>query len=198
MLVCHFLHDRNGEVSFAPLKNARIDAEGTLRLGWWKGNEKMKRAAIAVEAPGETSKAIAMLDHQFDTGKGIILEGTLRLPKGEGEPRSGLYIECGNREGAGVLIDHSGVAELGSLQANGDDFEIRELNKRGKKQNPKRVDREMTFANPAKFRLLLQGPLMEFYLDDILVESFALPANATGRIGLINSAETLGTLKAWE
>ena len=198
MLVCHFIRDRNGEVSFAPLKDARIDGEGTLRLGWWKGNEKMKRAAIAVETPGDTSKAIAMLGHQFDTGKGIILEGTLRLPKGEGEPRSGLYIECGNREGAGVLIDHSGVAELGSLQANGDDFEIRELNKRGKKQNPKRVDREMTFANPAKFRLLLQGPLMEFYLDDILVESFALPANATGRIGLINSAETLGTLKAWE
>jgi len=56
----------------------------------------------------------------------------------------------------------------------------------------------MTFANPAKFRLLLKGPLMEFYLEDILIESFALPANATGRIGLINSAETLGTLKAWE
>ncbi len=135
-----------------------------------------------------------MLDHQFDAGKGIILEGTLRLPKGEGEPRSGLYIECGDRGGAGVLIDHSGVAELGSLQANGGDFEIRERNKR----DLKRVDREMTFANSAKFRLLLKGPLMEFYLDNILFESFALPANATGRIGLINSAETLGTLKVWE
>ncbi len=120
------------------------------------------------------------------------------MPKGEGEPCIGLYIECGNREGAGVLIDHSGVAELGSIQAGGEDLKIVKRNKRGKEQNPKRVDRQMTFANPAKFRLLLQGPLMEFYLDDILVESFALPANATGRIGLINSAETLGTLKAWE
>ena len=128
----------------------------------------------------------------------MALEGTLRLPKGEGEQRSGLYIECGNREGAGVLIDHSGVAELGSIQADGEDLKIVERNKRGQEQNPKRVDRQMTFANPAKFRLLLQGPLMEFYLDDILIESFALPANATGRIGLINSAETLGTLKAWE
>ena len=97
-----------------------------------------------------------------------------------------------------MLIDHSGVAELGSLQANGEDFKIGERNKRGQEQNPKRVDREMTFANPAKFRLLVQGPLMEFYLEDIMIESFALPANATGRIGLINSAETLGTLKAWE
>jgi len=198
MLVCHFLQDRNGEVSFAPLKDVRIDGEGTLRLGWWKGNEKMKSAAIAVETPADTPKAIAMLDHIFDTSKGIILEGTLRLPKGKEEPRSGLYIECGDLGGAGVLIDHSGVAELGPIQANGEDFEISERNMRGKKQNPKRVDREMTFANPAKFRLLLKGPLMEFYLDDILIESFALPANATGRIGLINSAETLGTLKAWE
>ena len=62
----------------------------------------------------------------------------------------------------------------------------------------KRTLREMSFANPAKFRLLLKGSLMEFYFDDILIESFALPANAAGRIGLINSAETLGTLKAWE
>jgi hypothetical protein len=198
LLVCHFIRDRNGEVSFAPLKDARIDGEGTLRLGWWKGNEKMKRAAIAVQPPADTSEAIAMLDRKFDTSKGFILEGTMRLPKGEGEPRSGLYIECGNREGAGVLINHSGVAELGSIQTKGDDLKIVERNKRGQVQNPKRVDREMTFANPAKFRLLLKGTLMEFYLDDILVESFALPANATGRIGLINSAETLGTLKAWE
>lgn len=34
-------------------------------------------------------------------------------------------------------------------------------------------------------------------LDDILVESFAPPANATGRIGLINAVETLDTLQAW-
>jgi acyl-CoA thioesterase-1 len=198
MLVCHFIRDRNGEVSFAPLKDVRIDGEGTLRLGWWKGNEKMKRVAIAVETPTDTPKTIAMLGQMFDASKGIILEGTLRLPKGKVEQRSGLYIECGNRGGAGVLIDHSGVAELGSIQANGDDFKISEVNKRGKKQDLKRVDREMTFASPARFRLLLKGPLMEFYLDDILIESFALPDNATGRIGVINSAETLGTLKAWE
>jgi hypothetical protein len=38
---------------------------------------------------------------------------------------------------------------------------------------------------------------MEFYLDDILIESFALPANASGRIGLINAEDAMGTLKAW-
>ena len=39
---------------------------------------------------------------------------------------------------------------------------------------------------------------MEFYLDDILIESYALPAQASGGIGLINSIDTLGTLKAWK
>ena len=64
-------------------------------------------------------------------------------------------------------------------------------------EREKRVDREMTFRSPAVFRLLVKGSLMEFYLDDILIESFALPANATGRIGLINAVDTMGTLKAW-
>ena len=61
----------------------------------------------------------------------------------------------------------------------------------------KRVDREMKFGSPAAFRLLVKGSLMEFYLDDILIESFALPENAIGRIGLINAEGTVGTLKAW-
>lgn len=62
----------------------------------------------------------------------------------------------------------------------------------------KRVDREMKFGEPARFRLLLKGSLMEFYLDDILIESFALPADATGRVGLINALDTMDTLKAWK
>ena len=39
---------------------------------------------------------------------------------------------------------------------------------------------------------------MEFYLNDILIESYALPAEASGRIGLINSIDTFETLKAWK
>ena len=85
-----------------------------------------------------------------------------------------------------MLIDSTGVAELGPMKADGTGF---------KAEKP--VDREMTFGSPAAFRLLVKGSLMEFYLDDILIESFALPANATGRIGLINAVDTMGTLKAW-
>ena len=124
--------------------------------------------------------------YTFDTKQGIIMEGTLRLPQAKDSARCGVYIECTNDLGAGLLIDSTGVAELGPMNADGTGFTAE-----------KHVDREMTFGSPAAFRLLVRGSLMEFYLDDILIESFALPANATGRIGLINAVDTMGTLKAW-
>ena len=57
----------------------------------------------------------------------------------------------------------------------------------------------MTFGRPAKFRLLLKGSLLEFYLDDILIECFSLPAESTGRIGLLkgHAPKSIGNLKAW-
>ncbi len=203
MLVCHFTRARDNQVSFAPLKDVRIDNEGTLRLGWWKGNEKMKHHRIKVEQPDDTSKTIAMLGNSFDVKGGTVLEGTLRLPQDTGAPRSGLYIECVNNQGAGVLVDHAAVAELSSMQADGtvlpiDERKNRKKRKKRKNLDLKRVDREMSFSNPARFRLILKGSLMEFYLDDILIESYALPAEASGRIGVINSIDTLETLKAWK
>ena len=186
MLACHFTEARDTQVSFAPLKDVRIDHEGTLRLGWWKGNEKMKHQPIAIEKPVDSNAAVALLGNAFDTKQGIIIEGALRLPKAEDSPRCGVYIECTNELGVGVLINSTGVAELGPMKADGTGF-----------NSEKRVDREMTFKSPAVCRLLVRGSLMEFYLDDILIESFALPDDATGRIGLINAVETVGTLKAW-
>ena len=153
--------------------------------------------SIKVEKPDDTSNTIAMLGNSFDVKEGTVLEGDLRLPEDQDARRSGLFIECGNNQGAAVLVDHAGVAELGSMQADGTVLKIEEP-KKSKHPDLKRVDREMTFTNPARFRLLLKGSLMEFYLDDILIESYALPAQASGGIGLINSIDTLGTLKAWK
>ncbi|MFT6178123.1 MAG: hypothetical protein ACJAQT_001683 [Akkermansiaceae bacterium] len=107
-----------------------------------------------------------MLGNTFDTKQGILMEGTLRLPKAKDSARCGVYIECTHDLGAGLLIVSTGVAELGPMKADGTGF-----------KSEKRVDREMKFGSPAAFRLLLKGSLMEFYLDDILIESFALPAH---------------------
>ncbi|HUT24167.1 MAG TPA: LamG-like jellyroll fold domain-containing protein, partial [Sumerlaeia bacterium] len=100
LLVNHHSIARHGPVYFAPLKSTVVDAEGTLRLGCWKGNEKMKHEAIGVKAPvggaetGGGDRSIVMLDNTFDVRQGIILEGALALPEKKGAPRRGLYIEC--------------------------------------------------------------------------------------------------------
>ena len=194
VLANHHSIARNGQVHFAPLKTAVLDAEGTLRLGWWKTNEKMKHEPIAVTLPaakgGDPNPrgAPAMLGNTFDTKTGVILEGTLALPETKGMQRRGLYIACGKDHGAAVLVNAAGQAELGTMRPGGAGFRAE-----------KKVDREMTFGKPARFRLLLKGSLMEFYLDDILIECFSLPAVATGRVGLLTGgkSDSVGALKAW-
>jgi len=186
LLVSHYAWNRDfRNVYFAPLKSAVVDDEGTLRLGWWRGNEKMKHQAVDVKPPIPSADSrIAMLENTFDPQQGMILEGTLFLPKTKDAPRRGLYIECAQGTGSAVLFDCQGVAELGPIKAEGSGFRME-----------KRVDREMQFGTPARFRLLLKGSLMEFYLDDILIECFNLPATATGRIGCIGKVTDL---RAWQ
>jgi len=191
VLANHHSIARNGQVYFAPLKAAVLDDEGTLRLGWWKGNEKMKHEAVAVTLPpaGELGKTVpAMLGNTLDVEKGVILEGELALPEQKGQRRRGLYIECGTGSGAAVLVNAAGQFEVGPMKADGSGFRAE-----------KKIDREMTFAKPGRFRLLVRRSLMEFYLDDILIECFSLPANSTGRIGLLtgSDAKAITRLKAW-
>ena len=38
---------------------------------------------------------------------------------------------------------------------------------------------------------------MEFYLDDLLIQSYSLPAEATGRIGLLNPANGIADVQVW-
>jgi len=215
LLVCHHSIARDEQVYFAPLKSALVDNEGTLRLGWWKGNEKMKHQPIEFNPPAieNPTAPIAWIEKAFDAQAGVILEGELVLPAAK-DGRRGLYIQCDQRQGfasnpvspasmwatnplytesnksqgAAVLIDSEGVAELGTMKADGSDF-----------KGEKKVNREMAFGSPATFRLLVQGALMEFYLDDILIECYSLPTPATGRIGLIPGGQpsSIRALKAW-
>jgi hypothetical protein len=183
VLVNHHSIARDGEVYFAPLKQAVVDDEGILRLGWWSGNEEMKHEEIDVKSlVSDVDTSIVMLENTFAVDRGMILEGEMTLP-------NGLYIECEQDQGAAIMIDADGPAELGQINRDGSGF-----------QSEKQVDREMSFGEPARFRLLLENSLLEFYLDDILIECFSLPARTTGRIGVIRSGNSydLGQLQAWQ
>lgn len=184
LLVNHHAMSRNRGVFFAPLKLAALDHEGTLRLAWWKGNEAMKHGAL--DARESTSRGgVAMLQGTFPVADGLILEGTLKLPE-TSEPRRGLYVECQGGGGAAVLLDSAGRAEIGPCRSDLGGFGAEE-----------KVDREMSFGRPARFRLLVKHSLLEFYLDDILIECYSLPQDATGRIGLVGPGESFGQLHAW-
>jgi len=191
VLVNHHSIARDGWVYFAPLKATLIDHDGTLRLGWWPGNEALKGNPVQVQlAAKEGSEAgtITMLGSTFDVDNGVIAEGKLALPRPDHTRSVGLYIECGRDEGAAVLIDNAGAAQLGRMKGDGSGFAVE-----------KAVNRGMQFGNPARFRLLLKHSLLEFYLDDILIECSSLPAPATGRIGLIRGEDgkAINDLKAW-
>ncbi len=170
-----------GRVYMGLLKQTIVDAEGTLRLGWWKGNDKLKQQSTAVNTPGAsgTEAPVLMLEDAFDVTHSLILEGELLLPPSGFEARRrGLYIEYAADSGLAILFDAEGRAEFGLLKSDGSNYKVEH-----------RVDRETTFSRRAHFRLVLEHCLLEVYLDDILIECFSLPASATGRIGLVHGGE---------
>lgn len=189
LLVCHHSIARDSQVYLGLLKGTNLDAQGALRLTWWPGNDALKHKPVAVTPPAARAAGpVAMFGRKLDASAGFVLEGTLRLPEPLGAPR-GLYVEHGKGAGTAILFNSDGRAELGPVRADGTGF-----------KPEKTVDREMRFGAPTRFRLVLQGVLMEIYLDDFLIECYSLPTPATGRIGLIpgNQRSSIAKLMAWK
>jgi len=192
VLVNHHSIARDGEVYFGTLKATVIDDEGTLRLGWWKGNEKMKHHALdAKVASGRQGivPAVTMLESDYDTRTGLILEGILKLPPSNDSPPVGLFLAQRDGAGTAILVHAGGITELGSMRPDGTGFKAEQ-----------RVDREWKFNDRAQFRLLLKGRLLEFYLDDLLVQCHSLPQMASGQIGLLvdGKADAFTNVEAWK
>jgi len=191
LLVNHHSILRDGVVHMGLLKRAVVDNEGVLRLAWWPGNDKLKAEAVEVITPAgpeDAGAGAAMLAKTFDAERGVVMEGDL-VPPSEGRPSRGLYVECEPGSGAAILIRSDGSAELGDIRADGAGYKVTFTE-----------HRQFAFSRPAKFRLLLQRELLEFYLDDILIECFSLPKAATGRIGVLpgGDASAVTDLRAWQ
>ena len=176
LLVNHHSIGRDGQVVFGLLKRAVFDDGGILRLGWWEGNDRLKAHSVEVSAPpaGEGS-APRMIEQGLDGHDGFIVEARLTLPS-DSDESAGLYIETGPCQGTGILVGPGGATELGSIQEDGRGFECES-----------RIDREYVFGDTARLLLIVKRELLEFYLDDILIQCYSLPAAATGRFGLIGS-----------
>ncbi|MBM4039024.1 MAG: hypothetical protein FJ290_10980 [Planctomycetes bacterium] len=183
LLVNHHSIARGGMVHMGTLKRAVVDKDGTLRLAWWEGNDALKHEAIEAANKG----ALCFFDDR-DVAGGIVLEGILPLPGSDDAKPSGLYIEHGRDTGTAILVNAKGIAEIGPMAADGSGFKAES-----------RIDREMAFGPAPRFRLLLRHSLLEFFLNDILIQCYSLPAPATGRIGLIQGGaqEAARALKSW-
>lgn len=194
LLVCHHAIERGytdpfQQVHVGLLKGTDIDADGTLRLTWWPGNEALKHQPVAVSSPNASATGpILMLDQTLDAEAGFLLEGTIELPRALAAPR-GLFIEHGKNTGAIIQFYADGRAELGVINVDGSGYELERM-----------VNRDRRFKRQNHFRLLLKGSLLEIYLEDFLMECFSLRAGATGRIGLVpgDKRNSIRALKAWK
>ena len=208
VLANHFLFTRSLKAWLAPLKKAVVDDQGHLRLAYWQGNEAMKGKPVAVAPPsrattsgskeavpltvdGSGGIAVLPLDGQFDVLNGVVLEGTLEIQTaGETPGRCGIYIEETTGQGTAVMVGTDGQSQLGALKLEGatsfepDDF----------------VEAGITPRREHTFRLLTRQYMLEFYLDDRLIQCYSIPERATGRIGFVahGARAVASSLKAWE
>ena len=62
------------------------------------------------------------------------------------------------------------------------------------------VEAGITPRREHTFRLLTRQYMLEFYLDDRLIQCYSIPERATGRIGFVvqGARADVGNLKAWE
>ncbi|GGD89062.1 hypothetical protein [Microbacterium murale] len=183
----------------APLKKAEID-EGILSLHWWAGNEAMlgrdlPRVTDLVEArlaqsltPNADGSftfeaplySHAMLPFRYDFEKGVCIEATLRGSAYDNRAfAAGVLLEGDESwNGTAIVLDSTGKFEMG--HTNGYSF----WDEEGLNTAPLR-------AEGSRFRVLVRGTFVEVYIDDALIQCFALDKIPHGRLGFVAAAGTV-------
>jgi hypothetical protein len=144
--------------------------------------------------------AVVLLDEQFDTQKGFVLEGMMKvdpLNKGilsKGIPGIGLFFEEQPQQGTVVLFNTCRLTEIGTIHLTSDaHFDCRDRIGFGCAAVAGIMESKM-----AAFRLLFRSDIFELYLDDLLVQTF-YTNGATGRIGFIvrDGQAIFEKIRAW-
>ena len=172
----------------APLKRAFVDDDGTLWFGYWQGNERLKRTLVPTQFADTGGGRVQLADRNVDTEGGVVVEGQITLPAADLPEADwpGLYIGYDAGQGSYIQVGASAVTHFGLMAADGDRSEREDV-----------MARAWPFGPSVRFRMLLKASVMEFYLDDLLVQSYSLPAAATGRIGLLNPANGIADVHVW-
>jgi len=212
LLVNHFAFTRGLKAWMAPLKTAQVDPQGHLRLGYWRGNDALKGKPLSLDLPasspsddsaakrarascrltvdGQAEIRLALLGNTFDLVNGIVLEGTVEIRPAEKKPaRCGIYLQENAEQGTAVLLGTDAQTQLGTLKPGGQAAFKREDD----------VQAGIVASRRHTFRLLTRRYMLEFYLDDRLIQCYSLPERATGRIGFAvqGGRVVVEGLKAW-
>jgi hypothetical protein len=146
---------------------------------------------------------IALLDGTFDLGVGLVLEGTLTLrdpSEGEATHRipvsAGFYFDEEPGRGKSILLETYGITRIDRT-----DFRKGRLSfVREDTTGPGCATVAGALeSRPHRFRLLVRMDMFEMYLDDVLVQSFFISPQSTGRIGFLveDGVCLVENVKAW-
>jgi hypothetical protein len=173
-LVNHFY--QNGTVHAAPLKAVEVGADGILRLKWWSGNDKIKATPVATKLVGagtNDAASLRLFDQKLDLGRAHVIEGVISdvLPQAKGEGKYGLFFDQGNGTGH-CLLFASDAVRFGEIKVDGSGLKVLQTS-----------SRDMDFGSSLSFRLVIQGDMMELYVNDYLTNLKRVRCN--GRIGFM-------------
>lgn len=190
----------------APLKKV-VARDGLLSYAWWPGNDALKGPELApglehargrglserprVQPSGGAFDAPAggllEIPVAVDLERGVVLEATLATDPHAPLCGAGLLIEAAQTwSGTVALADSQGVFSIGDY--NG--YAFRALDS---KQLP-------GSGSAQRWRVLIRGTLVEYYIDDAFVQAYTLPASPGGRLLFVaESAEvTVTDVRLWE
>jgi len=172
----------------APLKLAEVDKEGILRFKYWKGNDALKGDVVKV-TPRSSSDTTVMAEN-LDFGKGIVVEGTVRLPRSKEDNAAAMHIKADNQNYA-IRVPGDGAVEMGTVDTSGRNW---------KRQHG--VNRQWKFGETASLCLLLRRGMLEVYLDDHFMECWTMGCHRAKKVAIAIPGEAndlpVQDLKVWQ
>lgn len=69
------------EVWMAPIKQAVLGSDDTLRVMYWEGNEKLKGDPIPLSAPHVSESFVQMFDTELPMANGVVVEAPYSAPR---------------------------------------------------------------------------------------------------------------------
>lgn len=185
-LMDHFYN--GGAVYAAPLKATRTDREWTLRLVWWRGNEKLKAARIPAKISAGDGP-IQWREEPLDLNQTLTIEGTVHLPAPDatGSSICGLLLDQGTNS-AGCVAFEPTQTLFGSVVLDALPLKLAVRQK---------AKRDLDFGRTQRFRVLLNRDMMEVYVNDYL--TLLVRVNHTGRLGLVTGGKpgAIRNLRIW-